>query len=180
MPYAERRAPHRVLSRSLLVRIMLGAGWVASVKFMALRPCLFLEKHSDRLPDPGIIPEMEPSHVLPRRVLDCKAGGMLDHAPRPRKAAGHFLGPPAALDEPNYHLRSFRTGHHPADLCWRYPLHHFGAEFVSLAEGYTGRKILSHSVRVRLEHRRCFHDDDADRLAGVAKNEQEVRHDLTV
>jgi hypothetical protein len=31
-----------------------------------------------------------------------EAGGMLDHAPRPRKTAGHFLGLHAALYEPNY------------------------------------------------------------------------------
>jgi hypothetical protein len=29
---------------------------------------------------------------------------MRDHAPRPREAAGHFLGPSPALDEPNYHM----------------------------------------------------------------------------
>jgi pimeloyl-ACP methyl ester carboxylesterase len=112
--YSERRPPHRVLSTESCLVL---AGRLCKVH--GPPPCLFLEKHSDRLRDPWIIPEMEPSHVLPRRVLDRKAGRMLDHAPRPRKAAGHFLGPPAALDEPNNHLRSFRTGHHPADLCWR-------------------------------------------------------------
>jgi hypothetical protein len=93
-------------------------------------PRLFLEKHSDRLRDPRIIPGIQPSHVLPGRVLDGEAGGMLDHAPRPRKAAGHFLGPPAALCEPNYHLRGFRTGRHPADLCRQHRRHHFGVELV--------------------------------------------------
>jgi hypothetical protein len=105
-------------------------------------PRLFLEKHSDRLRDPGIIPEIEPSHVLPRRVLDGEAGGMLDHAPRPRKTAGHFPGLHAALYEPNYHLRSFRTGHDPADLCRQHRRHHFGAEFVSFA----GSEPPSHSA----------------------------------
>jgi hypothetical protein len=33
---------------------------------------------------------------------------------------------------------------------------------------------------VRLGHGRCFDDDDADRSAGVATNQQEVRHDLTM
>ena len=87
------------------------------------------------------------------------------------------LRPSAALDELKDQFRRFRTGHHPADQCRRYRRHHFGAEFVNLAEGETGIETLSHSVRVRLEHRRCFRDDDTDRLAGVATNQQEVRHD---
>jgi hypothetical protein len=122
---------------------------------------------------------MERSHVLPCRVLDGKAGGMLDHPPWPRKAADHFLWPPAALDEPNYHLRRLRTGHHPANLCRRHRRHHLGAELVSLAEGYIGSETPSHSVRVRFEHRRCFHDDDANRAAGVTTNQQKVRHGVT-
>jgi hypothetical protein len=55
----------------------------------------------------------------------------------------------------------------------------FRAEFVNLAEGFRASNTLSHTVRVRLEHRWRFHDGDADRTAGVATNQQEVRHVLT-
>jgi hypothetical protein len=55
----------------------------------------------------------------------------------------------------------------------------FRAEFVNLAEGFRASNILSHTVRVRLEHRCRFHDGDADRTPGVATNQQEVRHVLT-
>jgi hypothetical protein len=82
--------------------------------------------------------------------------------------AGHFLGLHAALYEPNYHLRSFRGEHDPADLCRPYRRHHFGAEFVSFAGSET-----PNSARLRLGHRRCFDDDDADWSAGVATNQQE-------
>ena len=34
----------------------------------------------------------------------------------------YYLGPPAAVDEPNYHLHRCRAGHHPADLCRWYRL----------------------------------------------------------
>jgi hypothetical protein len=66
-------------------------------------------------------------HEDPR---DGEAGGKLDHPPWPWKASDHFLGPPAALDEPNYHLRRLRTGHHPADLCRRYRRHHLHTHLV--------------------------------------------------
>jgi hypothetical protein len=110
----------------------------------------------------GIIPKVEPGHVLPRRVLDGKAGGMLDCAPRPREAADHFLGLPRVLDEPKYQLRGFLAGENPVDLFRRYRRSQFRAEFVNLAKGQTASEIPSHSVRVRLEHGRRFHDDDAD------------------
>jgi hypothetical protein len=170
----ERRAINTSPSRSAARTFLSPRGLRQPGEIHGPPPRLFLEKHSDRLRDPGIIPEMEPSHVLPHRVLDGEAGGTPDHTPRPRKSASHFLGPHAALYEPNYRLRSFRTGHHPADLCRQYRRHHFGAEFVSLAEGYAGGETPSHSVR--LEDRRSFHDDDADWSTGVAANQQEVRH----
>jgi hypothetical protein len=64
-----------------------------------------------------------------------------------------------------------------ADQRRRYRRHHFGAEFVTLAEGYAGSEAPNHSRHARLEHRRCFYDDDTDRRsAGVAKGQQEMRH----
>jgi hypothetical protein len=92
--------------------------------------------------------------------------------------ARSFLGPTAAaLGEPNYQLRRFRTGHHPADQRRRYRRHHLGAEFVTLAEGYTGGEAPNHSAHVGFVHRRCFNDDDTDRQsAGVAKGQHEMRH----
>ena len=104
----------------------------------------------------------------------------LAHAPRPREAANHFLGLTPVLDEPEYQLRGFLAGQNPVYLFRRYRRRHFGAQFVNLAKGQPPSEIPSHSARVRLEHGGCFHDDDADRLAGFAANQQEVRHDLTV
>jgi hypothetical protein len=142
-------------------------------------PRIFLEPHGNCLRDLRIIPEMEPSYVLPPRVLHGEGGGVLNDAPRARKAPGHFLGLATGLDKPSYHSGSFRTGNDPAYLCRQNRLHHFRAEFVNLAEGFRASNTLSHTVRVRLEHRWRFHDGDADRTAGVATNQQEVRHVLT-
>jgi hypothetical protein len=48
---------------------------------------------------------------------------------------------------------------------------------VTLAEWYTVSEAPSHSGHARLEHRRCFYDDDTGRRsAGVAKGQQEMRH----
>jgi hypothetical protein len=117
---------------------------------------------------------------LPRSVPDGKAGGMLDYAPRPQEAAGHFPGLSPVLDEAEYQLRGFLAGQNPVYLFRRYRCRHFGAQFVNLAKGQPPSEIPSDSARVRLEHGRCFHDDDADRLAGFTANQQEARHDLTV
>jgi hypothetical protein len=61
-------------------------------KFMALRRASSL-KSTATVHDPGITPEMVPSDVLPDRVLDGEAGGMLDHAPRPRMPAFRSMNP---------------------------------------------------------------------------------------
>jgi hypothetical protein len=142
-------------------------------------PRIFLELHGHSLRDLRIISEMEPSDGSPPRVLDGESGSVFNDAPRARKAAGHFLGLATALDKPRYHLGRFRAGNDPAYLCRQNQLHHFRAEFVNLAEGFRASKTLSHTVRVRLEHGWRFHNGDADRTAGVATNQQEVRHILT-
>jgi hypothetical protein len=75
---------------------------------------------------------------------------------------------PRPATEPKYQLRRLRA---------RYGLHHFGAEFVTVAEWRTRSEAPNHCGHARLEQGWCFDDNDPDvRSRSIAKCQQEVRH----